>query len=129
MASIAIASAEGRTKMIFDITSISIYSFSSRLRLNALEFGHDDLHGFPDDVGESVEATSMGHSNHEGSGALLNCGVDTEFEAGNESFAALEAKPLHCVKFASHECAPLMRPVQACVHVHFLTFCLFTELN
>ena len=122
VASIAIASAEGRSKMVLDIASLRVNSLSSLLWLNALELGHDDLHGLPDYVGEGIESASMCHSNDEGSGALLNCGVDAEFEAWDESFAALEAKSFHSIKFASHECAPLMRPVQTLVHMNLFTF-------
>ena len=122
VASIAIASAEGRSKMVLDISSLRVDSLSSLLWLDALELGHDDLHGLPDYVGEGVESASMCHSNDEGSGALLNCGVDAEFEAWDESFAALETKSFHSIKFASHECAPLVRPVQTLVHVNLFTF-------
>ena len=115
--------------MVLDISSLSVNSLSSLLRLNALELGHDDFHRLPDYVGECIESASMGHSNDKGSGALLDCGVDAEFEAWDESFAAFEAKSFHSIKFASHECAPLMRPVQAPVHVNFFTFGLLTELN
>ena len=122
VASIAIASAEGRSKMVLDIASLRVDSLGSLLWLNALELGHDDLHGLPDYVGKGVESASMCHSNDEGSGALLNCGVDAEFETRDESFAALETKSFHSIKFASHECAPLMGPVQTLVHVNLFTF-------
>ena len=115
--------------MIFDVTSLGIDSFSTLLWLNALELSHDNFHGLPDNVGKCVKSTSVRHTNDKGSGALLNGRVDAEFEARDESFAAFETKPLHRVKFASHEGAPLVRPVETRIHMNAFGFRGFSELN
>ena len=129
VARISITSAESGSKVIFDIASLCINCFCALLGLDALEFGHNDLHGLSDDVCKCIEATSVRHSNDKSPGALLDGGVNAEFESRDESFTAFEAKPLHRVKFASHKGAPLVRPVKTGIHVHTFTFRGLTELN
>ena len=115
--------------MILDITSACSYRFFTLLWLNSLELGHDDLHRLAHDICECVESTSVSHSNDKCARTFLNGRVNAELEARHKGFAALQSKPLHCVEFACHKRAPLMRPVESLVHMDFLTFGLLGELK
>jgi hypothetical protein len=129
VSSITVASTEGCSKMVLDVTSLGVDSLSTLLWLNTLELGHDCLHGLAHDVGESVETASVRHSDHEGAGTLFDGGVNAELEAWNERFAALETEALHGVEFHCHEGTPLMGPVQAHVQVDALGLGRVAELN
>ena len=115
--------------MIFDITSACSDRFFTLFWLNSLELSHDDLHRLAHDICECVESTSVSHSNDKCARTFLNGRVNAELEARHKGFAALQSKPLHRVEFASHERAPLMRPIQSLVHVDFLAFGLLCELK
>ena len=71
----------------------------------------------------------MCHTNDECTSALFHCGVNAELETWDERFAAIESKALHRIELLGHEGAPLVRPIQASVHVNFLSFSLLSELN
>ncbi len=124
-----VASSESCAQMILDITCLGIDGFSARLWRDALELSHDDLHGLANNISQSVETTSMSHSNYESASTLFDGRVNAELEAGNEGFTALEAKTLHGVKFASHESTPLMGPVKARVHVDSLFLAWLSKLD
>ena len=129
VSSVSVTSAESCSKMVLDVASLGVDGLGTLLWLNTLELGHDCLHGLAHDVGESVKTTSVRHSDHKGAGTLVDGGVDAELEAWNERFAALKTEALHGVEFAGHEGTPLMRPVQAHVHVNALGLGWVAELN
>lgn len=129
MAGLAIPSAESGTQMVLDVTSAGVDCLLTLLRGDALELSHDHLHGFAHDIGQSVQTTSVRHSDNKGPGALFDSGVDAEFEAGHEGLATFETEALHRVELASHESTPLMGPVEALVHVNALSLGLLTELD
>ena len=126
---ISVSSAESCAQVIFYITSARSNRFFALLWLNSLELGHDDLHRLAHDICECVEPTSVSHSNDKCARTFLDRGVNAELEARHKGFAALQSKPLHRVEFARHKRAPLMRPIQSLVHVHFLSFGLGRELK
>jgi len=126
---VSITSAEGCSKMVFNIASLCVDRLSTLLWLDALEFCHDDLHGLSDNISESVKSTSMRHTNDKSSGAFLHSGVNAEFESWDEGLAALETESFHGIELAGHESTPLVRPVKTRVHVHSLTFRRLAELN
>ena len=115
--------------MVFDITTASVHGLIASLWSDALELGHDHLHGLAHDISQSVQTTSVCHSDNKGPGALFDSGVDAEFKAGHEGLATFETEALHRVEFASHEGTPLMGPVEALVHVNALSLGLLTELD
>ena len=115
--------------MVLNIASLGVNCLIALLWLNALEFGHDDLLWFSNDVSQSVQTAPMRHSDHESSRAFFNSGVDTVFKARNEGFAALQPEALHRIELAGHEGTPLVGPVQALVHVDPLFLAGFAELN
>ena len=115
--------------MVLDVTSAGVDSLLTLLRGDTLELGHDHLHGLAHDISQSVQTTSVRHSDNEGPGALFDSGVDAEFKAGYEGLATFETEALHRVEFASHEGSPLMGPVEALVHVNALSLGLLTELD
>ena len=71
----------------------------------------------------------MRHANYKCTSAFLYCRVDAEFEPRNKRFAALKAEALHSIEFAGHECAPLVGPIQADVHVDALISSHISELD
>ena len=129
MTRFSVASSESCAQMILNITCLGIDGFGTRLRRDALELSHDNLHGLANNISQSVETTSMSHSNYESASTLFHGRVDAELETGNKGFTTLKAKTLHRVEFASHESTPLMGPVKARVHVDSLFLAWLSELD
>lgn len=88
--------------MIFDVTSISIFHFCNlRSWLDTLELSHNDFHWFSDDIGQYVKSTSMGHTNYEVVGAILDSSINGNLEARNKGFTTFQAESLHSIKLLS----------------------------
>ena len=58
--------------MVLDITSVGVHSLVALVRLDALELGHNDLHGLAHDVGERIQTATMRHADDESARTLLN---------------------------------------------------------
>lgn len=106
--------------MVLDVTSL----LSLRLTLlwrDSLELSHNHFHWLTNDIGKSVESTTMGHTNDENASASLSGSIDHVLEAWHERFTTLEAESLHRVELAGHEGAPRVRPVHSLVHLELLS--------
>ena len=97
--------------MVLDITRLSILNFFSHLWLDSLELSHDDFHRLAHDIGESVESTSVCHTNDESSGALFRGCVDQIFETWNERLTSIKSESLHGVEFGGYELGELVTPI------------------
>lgn len=78
MSGLAISAAESRAEMVLDVTSAGVDRLLALVRLNALELGHDDLHGLANDIGQGVETATMSHTDHKSAGTLLHSRIDAE---------------------------------------------------
>ena len=126
---VTVASPEGRTQVILDITAVSCNGLITLLWRDALELSHDDLHGLAHDVSQSIESASVSHANDKSARTFLHGRVDAELEARDEGLATLEAESLHRVELAGHEGTPLVRPIESGVHVDALTLSWLSELD
>jgi len=108
--------------MVFGIT-LSLETIGHFLiRADSLEFSHDDVLGFLENVGKSLQTTSMCHANHESLSSLLHGHIDGKLKAGNECLEAFNAESFRGVELLGHVVAPCLCPIESAVHVQFFFF-------
>ena len=74
--------------MVFNIPRPSVFSGVFFVRSHALKFSHNDFKRFPDYVCEDVESSSVGHTNNESAGAVIDSSIDRNFKTRNKTLAS-----------------------------------------
>ena len=77
------------TKMVLDVAR-ALFLGSRR----AGELAEDRLVGFPDDVAENVEPTTMGHADDDVLDSVVDTAVDEGLHSGNQSLASFQTEAL-----------------------------------
>lgn len=83
--------------------------------LNSLDLGHNHFKGFSDNVGENIESTTMGHTNHELVSTIFNGGVNSHLQTGNEWVTALKTESLLSIELLGHESTEVVGPLKTIV--------------
>jgi hypothetical protein len=102
LASVGIRAVHRRSQMVLDVPAHAPVLVVARellgvlfdLVVTALELGEDEGHRLAHDVGQDVQPTPVGHSQHERVGAELAGAVDPVLEGGNDDLSAVQAEPL-----------------------------------
>lgn len=119
---------ESSSEMVFDVTGakFALFCFGGS---DALEFGHDDLHGLSDDVGQHVESSSVRHTDDKSPCSAIDEAVNGELKSGHEGLAALKAESFHGIELGPEELSPRVGPVESGVHVELLPLVKGIELD
>ena len=80
---------EVHSQVVLDVTRSLIGGFSA-----TGEFAEDGLVGFPDDVGQDVEASTMGHTNDDVLDAIIDTAIDQSLHTRDQTLSALKAETL-----------------------------------
>ena len=104
-----ISSRERSTQVILDITR-GISLSRTQVGHNSLELSKNCSQRLTHHIGEHVEAATMGHSDNDFVGAMLEAGIHADLHARNECLDTFETESLHRVKLLRDKLGEAISP-------------------
>jgi len=106
--------------MIFNITSIGIFSLDIICWFDSLKFSHNNLHWLPYNVCQDIQSASVGHTDNKIDCSFINSCINSYFDTWNKTFTPFKTKSFHCVEFLCKEISEFVWPVKSIIEMNFL---------
>lgn len=87
---------------------------------HSLELSENYVKRLPDNVGEHIKSSSVGHADDNALGSSLDEGIDTRLHTRDEGLNSLKPEALHSVELGSNELSELVGPESSVEHLLLL---------